>query len=118
MGTLQYDHSTVEIPMDDRTLAHVRVVVMAKLRRHESFALTWEDAAGASGGWHSVWIHPAASMHFSFVGGRSPRINALWVQQLMDSANSAGGLALTREPISASTPQSSEGPAPLRAGKA
>ncbi|WP_200931999.1 ATP-dependent DNA ligase [Frigoribacterium sp. Leaf164] len=98
MGTLRYDHGTVDIEMDDRTLAHVRLVVMAKLRRHESFPFTWEDSTGAGGGWNSIWIHPGASFHFAFLGGRSPRVNTLWVEQLMASANSAAGLVLTREP--------------------
>ena len=108
MGTFWYDHNSVEIDMEDRTLAHFRLVVMAKLRRHESFAFTWEDSGGAAGGWNSIWLHPACSFHFKFLGGRSPRINTLWVEQLMTSANSPAGLVLTREPANPSPLQQTE----------
>ena len=42
MGTLYYADQAIE--MDDRTLAHLKVAVVTKLRRGESFTLSWTHA--------------------------------------------------------------------------
>ena len=42
MGKLIYNSSNREIEIEDRTLAHLRIAIINKLRRSESFAATWE----------------------------------------------------------------------------
>lgn len=42
MGSLFYDR-TAFFEMDDRTLAHLRAVILDKLRRDESFALDLQN---------------------------------------------------------------------------
>jgi len=42
MGKLTYD-STLTVDFDDRVLAHLQLVIGAKLRRAESFYFSWRD---------------------------------------------------------------------------
>jgi hypothetical protein len=95
MGTLQYDGVRVEF--DDRLLAHLQIVIVQKVRRGESFLMSWRDAAETGAGHSAIWIHPAQNLYFKFVGSRSPAINPEWLQQLTLSANSARGLLVMRE---------------------
>ena len=41
MGTMYYGGSAMPIRIDDRALAHLKVVLATKLRRNESFTLSW-----------------------------------------------------------------------------
>jgi len=95
MGSISYDHLVVR--MDDRTLAHVQIVVVNKLRRGEAFLMSWKDSVEAGSGRSSIWIHPYVLVHFKFDGGRAPTINPEWVATLSDSANSSRGLIVTAE---------------------
>ncbi len=50
MGTLIYGDSGLIVDFDDRVLAHLQIVIGAKLRRHEGFFFTWkDDLAGREG---------------------------------------------------------------------
>jgi len=95
MGSLTYDRVVVEF--DDRVLAHLQLVIVQKLRRGESFLLSWRDAAVVGDGRSSAWMHPAIPLYFKFAGGHPPSINPDWVAQLTRSANSAQGLVVTGE---------------------
>ena len=95
MGSLTYDRVTVEF--DDRILAHLQIVIVQKLRRGESFLLSWRNAAEAGNGRSSAWLHPAIPLYFKFSGGQPPSINPLWLAQLTRSANSSQGLVATGE---------------------
>ena len=95
MGSLTYDRVVVEF--DDRILAHLQVVIIQKLRRGESFLLSWRDAAVVGDGRSSAWLHPAIPLYFKFAGGRAPIINPQWLAQLTRSANSSQGLVVTGE---------------------
>jgi hypothetical protein len=94
MGKLVYGNSGVELTLDDRPLNHVRVVVLAKLRRGESFSLSWENDRGH----HMLWLHPSIPLYFSFAGKRHPSLNRAWIDELMRSANSPNGLEVVPEP--------------------
>lgn len=97
MGHLNYD-STTTIEFDDRTLAHLQLVIGAKLRRGESFMFSWRDDPHVGDGRTTIWVHPTIPLVYKFFGGRQPAINRSWVEALMNSANSAGGLQLVPEP--------------------
>ncbi len=93
MGRFVYDRdATVE--MDDRTLAHLQVVIINKLRRQESFALTLRDDQRTL----SVWVCPQTAVQFVYSGNRHPTLNREWIEELAVSANSMGGLRLVPEP--------------------
>jgi hypothetical protein len=96
MGKFFYGAAVNSFDIDDRALAHVRIVMMNKLRRSESFMfhLVLSDGGGA----RSFWINPAIPIQFQFFGGRSPRINRAWVEEMMDAASGPKGLGITPEP--------------------
>jgi hypothetical protein len=97
MGMLRYDVvSSVEF--DDRALAHLEIVITSKLRRGESFNLSWVKDIAVGSGRVTIWLHPAIPLVYEFVGNRPPTINKKWLELLMQTAGSAGGLRLVPEP--------------------
>jgi len=96
MGRFIYDTAANAVDIDDRTLAHLRIVMMNKLRRSEPFMFDVEVGDGS--GRRSFWIHPSVPLQFHFFGGRSPRINRLWVEDLMQTASGPNGLSIGPEP--------------------
>lgn len=96
MGRFIYDTVANAVDIDDRTLAHLRIVVMNKLRRSESFMFDVEVGDGS--GRRSFWMHPSVPIQFHFYGSRQPRINRVWVEDLMLAASGPNGLAITPEP--------------------
>ena len=97
MGTLTYD-STLSADFDDRVLAHLQIVIGAKLRRNEAFYFTWKDDATIGDGRSVLWIHPSVALAFKFFGSRPPALNREWVDELMLHANSPAGLIIVPEP--------------------
>jgi hypothetical protein len=86
------------VEFDDRALVHLQLVIGSKLRRGESFFLSWNDPVSVGGGRSSVWLHPAIPLFFTYDGGKTPSINRAWVEVLIASANSGHGLLLSAEP--------------------
>jgi hypothetical protein len=99
VGTLTYD-STMKVDFDDRVLAHLRLVIGMKLRRGESFYLSWRDDNSIGDGSSTIWLNPAIPIAFKFNGSREVAINPRWVESLMNAANSSTGLRPVREPDS------------------
>jgi hypothetical protein len=100
MGRLTYE-SHDRLIVDDRTLAHLQVVIGDKLRRRESFLMTWRDTLENGGGRTTVWVHPRASLVFSFERRQASPLNRDWIAALSDAAHSPSGLRLVAEPESA-----------------
>ncbi|MFK4805192.1 ATP-dependent DNA ligase [Microbacterium sp. LWS13-1.2] len=97
MGKFIYE-GTVKADFDDRVLAHLMVVISAKLRRGESFSFSWKDDPSIGNGRMTVWIHPHAALVYKFYGSRQPPINRAWVEALIYTANSTTGLHIVPEP--------------------
>ncbi|MFE7843582.1 ATP-dependent DNA ligase [Microbacterium sp. NPDC057407] len=97
MGKFTYENG-VKVDFDDRTLAHLQVVIASKLRRSESFHFSWKDDASIGDGRTTVWVHPSASLVFKYYGSRPPKLNPAWLNALMFTANSGSGLYLVPEP--------------------
>jgi len=97
MGRFIYDTIHNSIDIEDRTLAHLRIVVMNKLRRGESFMFTI-DLGHEGISRRSFWMHPSVPLQFAFHGSREPKLNRLWIEQLMTSASSPNGLFIVPEP--------------------
>ncbi|MCR2812276.1 ATP-dependent DNA ligase [Microbacterium sp. zg.Y1090] len=97
MGKFTYNSQT-SATFDDRLLAHLQVVIGAKLRRSEGFFFTWREDSSLGGGRTALWIHPGASLTFKFSGSREPRINRAWIDALAATANSPRGLYAVPEP--------------------
>ena len=97
MGRFTYE-GTVRTEIDDRVLLHLQIVIADKLRRHESFTFTWREDAATGGGRTAVWMHPGASIVFSYYGSRPATVNRKWLEALAYAANSPVGLQLVPEP--------------------
>ncbi|MBG6238053.1 hypothetical protein IWX78_001008 [Mycetocola sp. CAN_C7] len=97
MGTLLYGLPPVEIELTDRELAHLKVVILTKLRRSEMFPLAVDGRAEDTGR-RVLWIHPAIPLQFRFDALGEDKLNRIWLEELMASANSGGSLRLGEEP--------------------
>lgn len=85
---------TTEYGIEDRMLAHVKVAVSTKLRRHECFLLSWEIDPHHGSGRVSLWLSPAVPLEFKFSGSWVPELNRVWLEALVDTGNSARGMVL------------------------
>ena len=100
MGTLYYGGQDMAIHIEDRALAHLKVVIATKLRRNESFTLSWrhhdhDEAPGRS----TIWLHPAIPLLFVFDEPEPPELSRAWIEDLANSANTSGGIQLVDEHI-------------------
>ena len=98
MGILYYGDARRPIRMEDRALAHVQAVTIAKLRRNESFSLSWSKPQSEGSGRSTVWLHASIPIEFEFDGSRRPTINREWLNVLSGLASSTSGLMLVPEP--------------------
>jgi hypothetical protein len=92
VGRFIYGDSNQSFDFDDRVLAHLRIVLMNKLRRRESFMLQFPSPHGV--GWHSLWIGHAVPVTFQFYGGRTPALDMELVEQMFRDASGPDGLSL------------------------
>lgn len=103
MGKLIYGVN-YEVEFEDRALQHLQIVISSKLRRGESFSFGWPKSVEIGSGRTAVWMHPSIPLIYEYNGNRSPTINQAWLEKLMQTANSAGGLQLVPEPTAPETP--------------
>ena len=99
VGTLYYGESGTPIGIEDRALAHLKVAITTKLRRGESFTLSWYHPEDQPRGRSTVWLHPSIALRFVFDDPETPELSRDWVEELMRSANSTGGIMLVEEHI-------------------
>ncbi len=104
MGVMLYGEARLEIELDDRTLAHLQLVMGAKLRRNEPFFLSWSDPQTVGGGRSSLWIESSVPLVFRYRSSKRHDINREWLEQLTLSANQPQGLHLMDEPGGSSSP--------------
>ncbi|QIG38663.1 ATP-dependent DNA ligase [Microbacterium sp. 4R-513] len=97
MGKFVYE-GIVKVDFEDRTLAHLQLVIGTKLRRGEAFHFSWRDDPSTGDGRTTVWIHPRCSLVYKFYGSRRPSLNRAWVDALAYTANSPAGLYVVPEP--------------------
>ena len=98
MGKFMYGSPSNSIEFDDWVLAHLKCVILAKIRRGESFSFSWEYSTAAGIGHSSIWIHPAIPLQFDFLGSTEPRLNRVWSEELLRLSNTTAGLRITPEP--------------------
>ena len=106
MGHLIYGVAPA-IAIEDRALDHLRMVIITKLRRNESFSFTWDNEPDVGGdekirselGIHgTVWISQSSSLYFSFDKKQTEPLNMKWVAALAELATTNSGLRLVPEP--------------------
>lgn len=99
MGTIYYGGSATPIHIEDRALAHLKVVIATKLRRGESFTLSWRHPDDQPRGRSTIWLHPSIPLRFVFDEPETPRLNRQFIEDLANSANTSGGIMLVAEQI-------------------
>ena len=97
MGTLYYGGGATPIHIEDRALAHLKVVIATKLRRGESFTLSWRHAEDEPRGRTTVWLQPSIPLRFVFDDPEPALLSRDWIEDLANSANSSGGIMLVPE---------------------
>lgn len=116
MGTIYYGGSATPINIEDRALAHLKVVIATKLRRGESFTVSWRHPDDSPRGRSTIWLHPSIPLRFVFDEPEPATLSREWIEELASSANSTGGVMLvaghfdTRsiETVPDDSPQSAE----------
>ena len=97
MGQLFYGNNPEAIIIEDRALAHLKVVIATKLRRNESFTLSWKHPVDAAPGRTTIWLHPSIPLRFVFEEPEAPELSTQWITAMAHSANSSGGIMLLEE---------------------
>ncbi len=94
MGRLRYDGTSDPILIEDATLAHLKIVISTKLRRQESFMMTWLPVNGGVDKRATVWIHPAIPLQFGYDAAEPPAIDPRLIADMMQALNASGELVL------------------------
>ena len=97
MGTIYYGGSATPIHIEDRALAHLKVVIATKLRRGVSFTVSWQHPDDQPRGRSTIWLNPSIPLRFVFDEPEAPDLNRRWIEDLASSANSSGGIMLVAE---------------------
>ncbi|WP_165065292.1 DUF7882 family protein [Marisediminicola senii] len=105
MGRFIYGNPAVAVEFDDRVLAHLKVVILSKVRRGESFSFSWEYSAASGSGHSTIWVHPTIPLQFDFAGSKEPRLNRAWIENLVRMSNTPSGLRVVPEPPETEVPK-------------
>lgn len=104
MGHLVYGFASPPIPLDDRILHYIQLVVATKLRRHESFTLTWVHPDGR--GRETLWMQSSIPLRFVFEHAQAENVDMSLLRRLLEAASTSSGITLdsrareSREPAS------------------
>lgn len=93
MALLFYGTDVSPVALPDRLLAYVKLITTTKLRRNESFTLTWTgdaDVAGRS----AIWLHPSIPLRFVFDSAEPEQLVGDYLRSLADQANASAGLVI------------------------
>jgi hypothetical protein len=93
MGRLEYNSARPPIEVDDELLAHIKIVISTKLRRQESFMMTWPTGTEHSGRL-TVWMHPSIPLVIEFDSESAIAIDPKRVERMVSKLNSRGELIL------------------------
>jgi hypothetical protein len=96
MGYLIYG-AGAEYEIDDRTLSHIKIAVVAKLRLQECFLINWTVTPDEGSGRISLWLAPGIPLQFRFSGSRPPELNRVWLEALAASSHGTRGMVVMPE---------------------
>ncbi|KAA9131738.1 DUF7882 family protein [Microbacterium caowuchunii] len=95
MGNLYYGNTADPILIPDPVLAHLKVVAATKLRRGESFTVSWAHSpAGGAVGRTTLWLQPAIPLRFVFQTNEPEQLNPDLLKDMANEANSSAGLTI------------------------
>ncbi len=108
MGTIYYGGSATPIHIEDRALAHLKVVIATKLRRDESFTVSWRHPDDQPRGRSTIWLHPSIPLRFVFDDPEPAELSREWIEELANSANSSGGITLVTKYVDLDPPDAAD----------
>lgn len=94
MGNLFYGSTTDPFRIPDVVLAHVRAVTVARLRRDESFTLSWRQPGNATARRCTLWMHAAIPLKFVFDDARNIPLDMAILRDFAEAAHSTTGLII------------------------
>ncbi|TQJ30104.1 hypothetical protein [Microbacterium sp. SLBN-146] len=92
MGKLHYGYGSEAIVVPDELLAHVQALVTTKLRRSESFTLSWKQASDPTVGRSTIWLHCSIPLRFEFDTADAITLDRGYLSELAESAARGGVL--------------------------
>jgi hypothetical protein len=104
MGQLFYGDTAEPIDIPDRLLAHLKVVITTKLRRAESFTLTWRHQEGDPSGRSSLWLQESIPLRFVFDSTEPEHLDPDALQDMAHRASSSSGLVVGLDDLPADRP--------------
>lgn len=93
MGRLYYGNSTDAIEMPDRVLAHLKVVAATKLRRSESFTVSYPQPGNPEGR-STIWLHASIPLRFELDRTDAESLDRRYLEEMAQAAASSGGVVL------------------------
>jgi hypothetical protein len=97
VGQLFYGSDSQPAELPDRVLAHVKVLAATKLRRGESFTLSWRHADDVPGGRSTLWLNPSIPLRFVFTNPEGQMLDQDILKRLANDAASSAGLTIRLE---------------------
>lgn len=97
MGQLFYGNAIDSIEIPDRLLAHIKVLAATKLRRSESFTMTWKHGENEPGGRSTIWMQPSIPLRFVFDSSEPEALDSVVLTEMARAAGSASGLIVDIE---------------------
>lgn len=94
MGRLYYGNSSDAIEIPDRALSYLRTIATTKLRRSESFPVSWQNGDGADSGRSTIWVHCSIPLRFEFDRADAEPLDRRYLEELAQEAASSRGLVL------------------------
>lgn len=95
MGALIYNGTSYHL--EDRLLAHLQVLITAKLQLREAFLINWPVPAREGSGRVSLWLAPDIPIEFRFAGSKRPELNRRWIDALLRASHGVQGLTVVPE---------------------
>jgi hypothetical protein len=94
MGSLFYGNDTHAIAIPDRVLSHLKVIIATKLRRGESFTISWKHQDDVAGGRTTLWMQASIPVRFIFDSAEGDSLDTEVLQRLANEAGRSGGLTV------------------------
>lgn len=97
MGILTYSRDAVAVYLDDRTLAHLHIVMAAKLREGRTFVVTGL-ASLARNARDAVVIEPRTPLQLTYTERSDVALNPRWLEAIRAASSKTLDIVLVAEP--------------------
>ncbi|MFK4114224.1 hypothetical protein ACI2K6_06325 [Microbacterium sp. NPDC006705] len=99
MGELRYGSDLIAVAMPDDILAHLQLVVAAKLGAGEGFTVSWRHSDGQ--GRSTLWLERSIPLRFDFASPHPVATDPRRVRAMLTEAAAVTGVSLGTLPLEA-----------------